>query len=115
MHPARSLGMRFSGTCGGGAGIVIAMILANRDRVAMVCAPTCDAGRDIPSVPARGWHYPTLACALFFGTFWSVRALSMCGSMLRLVLNAFLGPTRRHGPLDAKTLDPGLGAAGRAL
>jgi small-conductance mechanosensitive channel len=68
------------------------MILANRERVALACAPPCDEDRDLRDLLARCWHYPALIYALFVGTFWSVRALSVEESMLRLVLSMFLIP-----------------------
>jgi small-conductance mechanosensitive channel len=90
---APALATMFHASAGVFSGLVLsAMILANRERVALACAPSGDGDADMRGLLARCWHYPALAYALFVGTFWSVRALSVEESMLRLVLSMFLIP-----------------------
>lgn len=90
---APALATMFHASAGVFSSLVLsAMILANRERVARACAPSGDGDADMRGLLARCWHYPALAYALFVGTFWSVRALSVEESMLRLVLSMFLIP-----------------------
>jgi len=90
---APALATMFHASAGVFSSLVLSvMILANRERVARACTPSCDGGQDMRGLLARCWHYPALAYALFVGTFWSVRALSVEESMLRLVLSMFLIP-----------------------
>lgn len=90
---APALARMFHASAGVFSSLVLsAMILTSRERVARSCAASHDGERDAPGLLARCWHYPALAYSLFVGTFWSVRALSVEESMLRLVLSMFLIP-----------------------
>lgn len=90
---APALATMFHASAGVFSSLVLsAMILASRDRVARSCAASNAGDHGAPGLLARCWHYPALAYALFVGTFWSVRALSVEESMLRLVLSMFLIP-----------------------
>jgi small-conductance mechanosensitive channel len=71
--------------------LLCAMILANRRRVAD--ALSTDGGEhNVQKLLARHWHYPAMAYALCIGVFWSVRALSVEETLVRLVLGMFLIP-----------------------
>lgn len=71
--------------------LLCAMILFNRRRV-VEAMPTIASTHSLQSLLVRHWHYPALAYALFLGVFWSIRALTVKESLVRLVLGIFLIP-----------------------
>lgn len=71
--------------------LLCAMILVNRRRVAEALSAT-GSPQSFQALLAPHWHYPALAYALFMGTFWSVRALTVQEPLVRLVLAMFLIP-----------------------
>lgn len=89
---APDLGAFVHASAGVCSGLLMAgMILLSRRRVAL--ALEADPAQPMPGPALAGyWHYPALAYALVIGAAWSLRALAVEESLLRLVLSLFLVP-----------------------